>query len=153
MSNRRIDRRRIKIHRSYTVEDAAKILGVHKNSVRQWIKQGLPIIDERRPTLLLGMDIRTFLDNRKAKRKHRLLAGEFYCFKCRAPKTAYGGIADYIVTSTTLGNLKGLCPDCETIMNRRTSWANLNHVKGNLEVKVLASSTTLNRDELTLPEL
>jgi excisionase family DNA binding protein len=84
MANRRINSRRIKIHYSYTVERAAEILGVHKNTVRLWIKQGLPVAeDERRPILLQGKAIRAFLDNRKAKQKHRLSAGEFYCLKCR----------------------------------------------------------------------
>jgi DNA-binding transcriptional MerR regulator len=43
MANRRIDPRRIKIHYSYTVKDAADALGTNKNTVRLWIKQGLPI--------------------------------------------------------------------------------------------------------------
>jgi hypothetical protein len=40
--------RRIKIHYSYTVKDAADALGTHKNTVRLWTKQGLPITDEQR---------------------------------------------------------------------------------------------------------
>ena len=154
MANRRINSRRIKIHYSYTVERAAEILGVHKNTVRLWIKQGLPVVeDERRPILLQGKAIRAFLDNRKAKRKRRLLAGEFYCLKCREPKSPYAAIADYVATSPDLGNLKGLCPDCETIMNRRTSFAQLDRVKGKLEVRIYASSSTLKRDGSPLPEL
>ena len=76
MANRHIDPRRIKIHYSYTVKDAADALGTHKNTIRLWIKQGLPITDEQRPAMLLGTAIRAFLENRKAKRKHRLMAGE-----------------------------------------------------------------------------
>ncbi len=36
--------RLVKIHRSYTVEDAARCLAVHKNTVRRWIKAGLPTV-------------------------------------------------------------------------------------------------------------
>lgn len=153
MANRRIDPRRIKIHRNYTVEEAADALGVHKNTVRLWIKQGLPTVDERRPTLLQGEAIRAFHDNRKAKRKHRLSAGEFYCLKCRSPKTPAGGMADYVATSADLGNLTGLCPDCETIMHRRTSLAKLDRIKGDLEVLVCAGSATPKREGSPLPEL
>jgi hypothetical protein len=147
MPRRRIDLRRIKTHRPYTVEEAAKALGTHKNTVRQWIKQGLPTVDERRPTLLRGMDIRAFLDNRKASQKHRLSPGEFYCLKCRAPRQPYGSVADYVPTSSVLGNLKGLCPDCTTIMNRRASLAKLHRVKGDLHVTIFTGSATHNRDE------
>jgi excisionase family DNA binding protein len=146
MANRRINSRRVKIHYSFTVEKAAEILGVHKNTVRLWIKQGLPVVeDERRPILLQGKAIRAFLDNRKAKRKRRLSTGEFYCFKCREPKSPYGRMADYVATSSDLGNLTGLCPDCETIMNRRTSLAKLDCVKGNLDVMICAGSATPKR--------
>jgi hypothetical protein len=153
MPKRRIDPRRIKIHRNYTVEEAAEVIGTHKNTVRLWIKQGLPPADERLPTLILGKELRAFLENRKVRRKHRLAPGQFYCFKCRAQKTPYAGLADYVATSATLGNMKGLCPDCGTIMNRRTSLAKLDRAKGNLEMKIYAGAATLNRDEHTLPEL
>ncbi len=146
MPNRRINSRRIKIHRSYTVTEAADALGVHKSSVRLWIKKGLPIAEERHPALLLGTAIHKFLDDRKAKQRHRLAPGEFYCFKCRAAKSPAAGMADYVPASPTLGNLKGLCPDCETIMNRRTSLAKLDYAKGNLDVMIGAGSATPKRE-------
>ena len=52
MANRRIDSRRIKIHFAYSVEEAAAALQTHKNTIRGWIKQGLPIADHRRPIIL-----------------------------------------------------------------------------------------------------
>jgi Helix-turn-helix domain len=54
MANRRIDPRRIKTHFPYTVEEAADALGVHKNTVRMWIKGGLAVADNRRPTVMSG---------------------------------------------------------------------------------------------------
>src|SRR6516162_8070923 len=37
---RRFNPRRVKIHRTYTVEEAARLFGVHKNTVRTWLKTG-----------------------------------------------------------------------------------------------------------------
>src|ERR1700726_740934 len=61
MANRRIDPRRIKTHFPYTVEEAADALGVHKNTVRMWIKAGLAVADNRRPTVMSGAAIRDYL--------------------------------------------------------------------------------------------
>ena len=35
---RRFNPRRVKIHRNYTVEEVARLFGVHKNTVRDWLK-------------------------------------------------------------------------------------------------------------------
>ena len=61
MGKRNPNPRLVKIHRNYTVEDVANLLGVHKNTVREWIKQGLPKIDDKRPMLILGCDLFAFL--------------------------------------------------------------------------------------------
>ncbi len=54
MSKRHPNPRLVKIHRSYTVEETATVCGVHRNTVRQWIKTGLPTLDARRPVLMQG---------------------------------------------------------------------------------------------------
>jgi helix-turn-helix protein len=127
MTNRRIDPRRIKTHFPYTFEEAADALGVHKNTVRMWIKGGLAVANNRRPTVMSGAAIRDFLENRLKARKSPLKPGEFYCFRCRE---AAGGMADFVAADSGLGTLTGLCPDCETIMYRRASLAKLGAAKG-----------------------
>ena len=39
MSGRRHDSRLVKIHYSYTTEEAASLLGIHKNTLTQWRRQ------------------------------------------------------------------------------------------------------------------
>lgn len=53
---KRINPRRAKLHRSYTAFELAELLDVHKNTVRQWIKAGLPVVDGARPALICGGD-------------------------------------------------------------------------------------------------
>ncbi len=67
MGKRHPNHRLVKIHRSYTVEDAAKVLGKHKNTVRNWFKDGLATIDNKRPMLILGQDLVAFIKKRRAK--------------------------------------------------------------------------------------
>jgi hypothetical protein len=53
--NRRADWRRIKGKYSYTIEEAARALNLHRNTVRNWVRRGgLPAMTGWRPHLVLG---------------------------------------------------------------------------------------------------
>jgi integrase len=65
MTGKRLNWRRVKINRSYTLEEVARLLGVHKQTVRNWAVQGLEILASQKPHLIRGAALRTFLDNRK----------------------------------------------------------------------------------------
>jgi excisionase family DNA binding protein len=126
--------RLVKFHRCYTVEEAAAVLGKHKNTVRAWIREGLETIDGRRPVLIHGPALVRFLQHRRAAGKRPCPPGYMYCLKCRAPRRPAGGMADYLPISATLGNLRGLCPDCGTFMHRRVSHAKLRTAAVDLDV-------------------
>jgi hypothetical protein len=123
--SRRPNARLVKLHRSYTVEEISSLFGIHKNTVRTWIKQGLQPIDRRRPMLVYGRVLIRFLHNRHARSKRPCPPGHMYCLKCRSPKRPAGGMADYLSITATFGNLRALCPDCGTFMHRRAAVAQL----------------------------
>lgn len=135
MAQRLPNPRRAKVHRSYTVEEVAQLYGVHRNTVRQWIKHGLPVCDDRRPVLILGGQLAAFLTQKRASNKRPCKAGEIYCVRCRAPQLPALGMADYEPLTATRGSLIGLCPRCGGTMYRRVNRAQLAEVVGNLEVR------------------
>lgn len=110
------------------------MLHVHKNTVRAWIKRGLPTIDRKRPLLISGLDLFRFLKVERENRKQRCGTGQLYCVRCRAPKAPALGMADYMPISPTAGNLRGLCPDCNALIHRRVSLRGLSEMLGNLDV-------------------
>jgi len=122
---RRINPRRAKLHRSYDVGELADRLGVHKNSIRQWIKGGLPVVDGTRPVLILGSDFQAWWGKRTKARKRPCQPGQMLCFKCREPKVPALGMVDYVATNAATGNLKALCETCGTAMHRRTRLADI----------------------------
>jgi hypothetical protein len=134
MAKRRPNHRQVKIHRNYTVEETAGLLGIHKNTVRAWVKTGLPVIDDSRPMLILGQDLAAFLQTRRSKNKQTCQPGEIYCVRCRAPKHPAGDMADYLPDTEKLGMLKGICPHCLSMMNRRVSMAKLALIRGTLDI-------------------
>lgn len=134
MRKRRPNPRLAKIHRNYTVDEVASLFGVHRNTVREWVKRGLPTSDGRRPMLILGRDLVAFLSARRTKNKRTCQPGELYCVRCRAPRPPAGGMVDYVASTSTLGSLAAICSVCETMMYRRVSLAKLEHVRGNSDV-------------------
>jgi excisionase family DNA binding protein len=119
---RRHNGRRVKIHRSYTITEAAAVLGAHKHTVSRWIAAGLPTTDDRRPFLIHGEDIRAFLKAREPV-KQSCRPGEFYCLCCKAPRRPAGDMADYISKTATRGLLRGICPICDRLIHRAASLA------------------------------
>ena len=134
MRKRRPNHCLVKTHRSYTVEEVACLFGTHKNTVRAWVKAGLPTCDRKRPTLILGCDLAAYLKARRTKNKRPCQPGEIYCVRCRAPKAPAGDMAEYQPITATLGNLIGICPDCEGMIYRRASLVKLPQIQGKLNV-------------------
>lgn len=134
MRKRRPNHRLVKIHRSYTVEEIVHLFGTHKNTVHAWVKAGLPTCDGKRPMLILGRELAEYLKARRTKNKQPCQPGEMYCVHCRVPKRPAGDMAEYQPITESLGNLMGICPDCDAMIFRRASMTKLPVVRGKLEI-------------------
>lgn len=151
MGKRHPNYRLVKIHRNYSVEEITILFSVHKHTVRHWIKAGLPTIDKMRPMLILGYDLRGFLQARRNKNKTTLKPGEFYCVRCRLPKLPAGGFAEFSPITEKIGNLIAICPDCDAIMNRRVSMAKISQVCGPIDISFPeAIEQVIDRDNPTV---
>ena len=144
MSKRHPNPRLAKIHRNYTVEEVATLFGIHKNSVRNWVKGGLPTNDDRRPMLILGRDLVAFLQAKRMKNKRPCQPGEIYCVRCRAVQKPAGRMAEYQPLTATLGNLVGICPSCESMMYRRVNLAKLVQVGAELDITMTQALPHIN---------
>ena len=127
---------RAKIHRSYDVHEAARLCGVTRQTIREWIKQGLPVCDQHRPLVVLGADLRAFLQARRTRNKSPCGPGRIYCVGCRSPKVPAGHMADYLPSTATCGKLAAICPDCGSMMYRRVSLSKLASVRGDMDIAV-----------------
>jgi len=110
----------IRGRRSYSVAEIAKLLSVHKETVFSWIKQGLKVIDiESKPLLIMGLELKIFLNDRRDKHRTKLKDTQFYCFRCRKAVMAERGSEEIVPTGKKIGknNLDqfkriGLCENC-----------------------------------------
>ena len=139
-----------KIHRNYTVEEVALLLGVHKNTVREWMKSGLPACTEQRPALILGYQLREFLQSRRQVRKRKCRLYEIYCLRCREPKRPAGDMVDFEPRNESGGRLMGLCPDCDGLINRYVTTTGLSQISEHLEVGFPKAQKHINKSSNAL---
>lgn len=143
MAAKRINPRLIKLHRPYSVEEAARALGKHKHTVRNWIKDGLPTVDHTRPVLVHGHELRAYLEGRRKAAKRPCLPGTLYCLKCRQPRPPASGIVEFTPRNAATGNLTAPCNTCGTIMNRSASKARIGAIMPNLDVQIRVAGARL----------
>ena len=138
-----MDPRRIKIHRSYTVEQLAQLLDCHRNSVRLWIKQGLEVLDDgRRPLMIQGSVARQFLEEKRRSKKRRCLPHELYCLSCREPRLPADGKAFFRPCPGRAGLLEASCSICGTRMFKCLSATSLATLQSSLDVKIYETDET-----------
>jgi hypothetical protein len=116
------------------VEEAARVLGSHKNTVRNWLGDGLAPIDGRRPVLIRGAELKTYLNARHRQNRSPCGPGQLYCVRCRSPKHPMPAIAEYVPITPTSGNLRACCPDCLGRIFRGVSLPRLAAATGNLTI-------------------
>ena len=102
-------------HMSYTIHELAEVFGINKKTCLRWIAEGLATVPgQKKPILILGTNLKTFINQKNSKKKVQLKRHEFYCFKCKVPRPAKRG------TITKSGNTKrGECSVCNTKMTRK----------------------------------
>jgi hypothetical protein len=136
MANRRHSARRIKRLRTYNVREAAKATGATLGTIRHWHRSGLEGVIGIYPLIFRGVDIIAFLKRREVKRKQLCGPGRMFCLRCKEPKTPAFGEAEFWPDGPKLGALRGLCPDCAAMMNKRVSLAKLQSAAGDLTVSI-----------------
>jgi excisionase family DNA binding protein len=145
---------RIKATWPYTVPEAAKALGVHKNAVLRWLKEGLQANRDTRPYLIRGDELIRFLSARQQSRRRKCSPTEFYCFKCHEPRKAYENIVDLEFVSPSRFRVKAICEVCDTTLNKMQGIRNLTKIHQTFHVQQLAgqhliesASPNLNSDK------
>lgn len=113
--------------RMYTFADLAVVLQVHIRTVQAWHKRGLKVTCEQtRPLLVRGIDVITFLSDRRSTRRCKLENDEFYCLACKSPRKAEPGSSSDVLTGRKLGGrepqllITGICPVCNRRMSKLT---------------------------------
>jgi excisionase family DNA binding protein len=120
--------RAIRAARTYTIDEAARALGVTTGAIRSWVKAGLPLMRSRRPYLILGDSLRQFLQERQSQSRAPLQPGQLYCLSCKAGRAPMGMMVDCIAQTPKTARLLGLCEVCDATCYRMISRSKIDDV-------------------------
>jgi hypothetical protein len=108
----------VKTTQLYDTNEIAKLFGLHRNTIRHWFKEGLKPIDNQRPVCVHGSDLKAFLAARQEARRQKCALGEFYCFRCGAPRGPWDNLVETSPYTEKISKLTAICCLCETVMHR-----------------------------------
>jgi len=129
--------RLIKRDFSYEVGEIAELFDIHPNTVRQWLAEGLPAIDDRRPTMVHGTELAEFIRKRQSNRKRKCRPDEMFCCRCREPKRPWERVVDVEIESDRRLRLTGLCSTCEAPLNRLGATPRLDEYRALFNVQTI----------------
>lgn len=132
----------IKSYWCYTPNEAADCVGVSERTIRNWIKEGLPVLADEYPVLIRGNDLRSFIQSRRQGGKTKLGPCDFYCVTCRASRCAALGIADLHLTDNR-AKLTALCAECETVVCKPVACSAIPEIRQSLDLTIKRVSETL----------
>ena len=122
---KRYNPNRCKINRNYSISEISLLYGVHKNTVKTWLRRGLKRIDNQRPYIILGGDLKQFIKDLRSINKRPCELGEIYCMKCRAPRSPEQGSTFFEGENSKNGRIKASCNVCNSSMNKYFRLADL----------------------------
>lgn len=134
MGSRRHNPRRAKRHFSYSLAEVAELYGVHRQTVRHWLKNGLKPLDSSWPILVHGEELNRFHGEGRAARKRQCGPSELYCLGCKEPSEPWGLLVDYLPGPGPTGVVVGICPACDCQMRQNVNVERLARLKAKLVV-------------------
>ena len=125
----------IKAFRCYTIEEAAEVSGVSPRTIRNWASDGLRVMDDTRPALIRGDDLRDHIKTKRESRSTKTRIDTFFCFGCRKERGAAEGIADCEIKDGR-AKLTALCEACETVVFKPVAEALIPEIARTLDLKI-----------------
>jgi transposase-like protein len=136
--------RAVKTHRNYSVRDIARTFGVHEKTVRAWLSSGLSAVDEARPVLVTGLELRRFLEHRRRSAKRPCQRDQLYCLRCKVPREPFERRVDVLSLKAGQLTISGQCPACKVRMFRHVRNTDLHLISAKLDVRLSDAERHLN---------
>ncbi len=131
MAKRLYPHNRVRYWYAYDLDEICALFsdkGLHIQTVRAWVKNGLKTIDNGKPTLIYGNDLIDFLKEQNDKGKCRTSFDQMYCMKCKDARPIYQNKIKADLKNRVL-KVCGHCRTCKTIMYKNYKEGDLGELR------------------------
>ncbi|MCH7965144.1 MAG: sigma-70 region 4 domain-containing protein [Bacteroidetes bacterium] len=126
----------IRCRREYSYKEIAELFNIHVRTVQIWRKRGLNILNgTSKPILILGSELKRYLQEKRKKKKRPLKDDEFYCTRCNEPRKSIPDKIMVVQTGKLMGDeikqlrIKGICSVCACSLSRLSSENQIKELK------------------------
>lgn len=121
---------------------------VTRNTVSNWVKDGLRPSDDATPYVFCGAEVKRFHDAKRIARNTRLRIGEFKCFGCKGRAFPNSDSIEKLPLENGGFNLRARCSVCRNTVNKR-----LNETDCDRILKCVDTNTSLDSLDEAIDEL
>lgn len=124
-TKRRPDFRKVRDTKTYTIAELAIVTNRTDATVHDWLKDGLPTIDDRKPTLIYGWQFREWMGRWWGARRRPTPFGQISCFGCQEARQPKLGEVVFEQLPAGAIRAKAVCSVCGSAMFRTISPSDL----------------------------
>ena len=118
MSRRIYPHKPVRYWYAYDIDEVCALyadLGLHPQTVRKWIKQGLKTIDNGKPALIYGHDLIAYLRKNNQSNKRKTAFDQMFCMSCQDARPIFRSeIA--VEQKAQFLKVQGVCRECKSKM-------------------------------------
>lgn len=100
------------------------LYNVHRNTISNWVAEGLRPSDSSHPYVFNGTEIKRFHDARRLTSKAKLRIGEFECFRCKNRVFPEPESLNTPPSKSGAPSVWGACPICGCVVTKRVNETN-----------------------------
>lgn len=130
----------VKAALTYEIGEAAAALDKNPATIRNWIKDGLPIMSSKKPYLISGAALREYLRAKYKAAKSPLGPDELFCLFCKAGRTPHAMSVTINALTGKTSLLKGQCSHCGAPATRMVSTTKVPEWSQTFRIKESADS-------------
>lgn len=105
-----------KYWRCYDVDMLGRLYGVHEKTILGWKRKGLKPINNKKPFLFYGYDVKEFVGKMNEENKCSTEFHQLFCSKCQEGKDPFKKEIQLIPANHKCIKITALCRDCKSKM-------------------------------------